>query len=159
MQSWSNKLVEKIAVFYLLAVHGATKLRHNFQIGILYNKCFCVFCSSSLSLYSRVLFHFRLGPVDIRIQQPAAMPVTSTAKQNLPLMSLGFILFTRQLLSSDKFKVLSLKDRDEQLLIYWNWLSEKEKNEFNVEAQKVIKLCNSCVSFQLNIIFPLYLLV
>ena len=74
-------------------------------------------------------------------------------------MSLGFILFTRQLLSSDKFKVLSLKDRDEQLLIYWNWLSEKEKNEFNVEAQKVIKLCNSCVSFQLNIIFPLYLLV
>ncbi len=87
-----------------------------------------------------VLFHFRLGPVDIEIQQPAAKPDTSTAKQNLPLMSLGFILFTRQLLSSDKFKVLSLKDRDEQLLIYWNRLSEKEKNEFNHEAQKVTKV-------------------
>jgi len=53
--------------------------------------------------------------------------------------SLGYILFARQLLSSVKFKAMSLKDKDEQLFIDWNRLSEKEKNEFNVEAEKVIK--------------------
>ena len=36
------------------------------------------------------------------------------------------------------FRALKGKDKDQQLSIRWEKLTEKERNEFNVEAEKVL---------------------
>lgn len=54
-----------------------------------------------------------------------------------PQPSFGFNLFTRQLLSNEKFRALKGNDRDQQLLTRWEQLSDKEIHEFDIEVEKV----------------------
>ena len=89
-------------------------------------------------LFDFVIYIFktcRLGTTqrpDSRSQSTPEPPLPQQAP------SFGFSLFSRQLLSSDMFRALKGKDKDQQLSIRWEKLTEKERNEFNVEAEKVL---------------------
>ena len=52
----------------------------------------------------------------------------------------GFYLFARHLLPSEKFKNLANSERDLQLSFLWNQMSEKDKSDYNTQAQKVITI-------------------
>lgn len=51
----------------------------------------------------------------------------------------GFTLFTRHLIFTQMFKALNSSEKDRQLSIRWEKLSEQEKSEYNIEAEKVFK--------------------
>lgn len=100
----------------------------------------------------------RLGRVGIgSASKPNPKSIAESYRPS-PRASLGFSLFSRHLISSEKFRVLKTADRNRQLSNHWNRLSETEKSEYNIEAVKVKRrskrLCALCNVYIHLIIFP-----
>lgn len=89
-----------------------------------------------------ILF-FYYSSVDICCRLSFSLLFISSPVQKLP--NIGFDLFARHLLTSEKFRALQPEDRDLLLSIRWENMTEEEKNEYNIEAAKVWKKISKSV--------------
>ena len=113
-------------------VHLLNKLYTN----ILYSSYLLLYTGLMAYIYFKLSSLGRVGK-ESAVSKPIPKSIDADSYQKPKSNLLGFSLFTRQLISSEKFRVLSSADRNMQLCIHWNRMSEKEKDEYNTEAEKV----------------------
>lgn len=68
---------------------------------------------------------------------PKQVDPPQVISESRPKPNYGFDLFSRHMLSHDKFKELQIPERDRQLSFLWDQLSDKDKTDYHTEAEKV----------------------